>query len=136
MIRRFIVPLTVQNMMEAANAAVERIDIDRARKLVAEGALLLDIRDAPELEREGRAVGSHHIPRGMLEFRADPATQFHDTQLAFDRPVVLHCASGGRAALAGKLLKDMGYTAVYNMGGLQDWKAAGGPMIEPVDPGM
>ncbi|MGD9866359.1 MAG: rhodanese-like domain-containing protein, partial [Pseudodonghicola sp.] len=56
--------------------------------------------------------------------------------LTFDRPIVLHCASGGRAALAGKLLKDMGYAQVYNMGGLEEWKASGGAMIEPVDPGM
>lgn len=129
-------PLTLKDMMEAANAAVERIDAARAQKLVEAGALLLDIRDAPELEKAGRAAGSHHIPRGMLEFRADPATQFHDPVLQFDRPIVLHCASGGRAALAGKLLKDMGYAEVYNMGGLQDWKNAGGPMIEPVDQGM
>lgn len=129
-------PLTLKEMMEAANAAVERIDAARAQQMLADGALLLDIRDAPELQKSGRAAGSHHIPRGMLEFRADPATQFHDPVLQFDRPIVLHCASGGRAALAGKLLKDMGYKHVYNLGGLKDWEAAGGPMIEAVDPGM
>ena len=42
----------------------------------------------------------------------------------------------GRAALAGKLLKDMGYAEVYNLGGFKDWKDAGGPVQEPVDPGM
>ena len=94
-------PLTVKDMMEAANAAVERIDSARAQQLVADGALLLDIRDTPELEKSGRAAGSHHIPRGMLEFRADPSTQFHDPELRQDRVIVLHCASGGRAALAG-----------------------------------
>lgn len=126
-------PLTVQQMLQAANATVERIDSARAEQLVAGGALLLDIRDAPELERAGRAMASHHIPRGMLEFRADPASQFHDPELQFDRAIVLHCASGGRAALAGKLLKDMGYAQVYNLGGLVDWN---GPKIEPFDPGM
>lgn len=126
-------PLTVKDMMEAANAAVERIDSARAQQLVADGALLLDIRDTPELEKSGRAAGSHHIPRGMLEFRADPSTQFHDPELRQDRVIVLHCASGGRAALAGKLLKDMGYEQVYNLGGLNDWQ---GERIEPVDQGM
>ncbi|HSF64035.1 MAG TPA: rhodanese-like domain-containing protein, partial [Paracoccaceae bacterium] len=94
--------LTVQDMLAAANAAVPRVDATEAQRLIAEkGALLLDIRDAPELEKMGRAEGSHHIPRGMLEFRADPASPFHDPALKKDRPVVLHCASGGRAALAG-----------------------------------
>lgn len=129
-------PLTVQSMMQAANAAVERIDGARARELMAEGALLLDIRDAPELEKTGRAEGSHHIPRGMLEFRADPATPFHDPAMQMDRVIVLHCASGGRAALAGKLLKDMGYSEVYNLGGLNDWITSGGAVQEPVDQGM
>lgn len=129
-------PLTVKQMMEAANAAVERIDGARAQELVAEGALLLDIRDAPELERTGHASGAHHIPRGMLEFRADPNMPTHDPELRSDRVIVLHCASGGRAALAGKLLKDMGYQSVYNMGGFQDWVTAGGSVEGPLDPGM
>lgn len=129
--------LTVQDMLAAANAAVPRVDAAQAQRLIAEkGALLLDIRDAPELEKMGRAEGSHHIPRGMLEFRADPASPFHDPALQKDRPVVLHCASGGRAALAGKLLKDMGFAEVYNLGGFKDWKEGGGAVVEPVDPGM
>jgi rhodanese-related sulfurtransferase len=129
--------LTVQQMLAEANAAVPRIDAAAAQALIAQrGALLLDIRDAPELEKMGRAEGSHHIPRGMLEFRADPASPFHDPALRKDRPVVLHCASGGRAALAGKLLRDMGYAEVWNLGGLKDWKDGGGPVVEPVDQGM
>ncbi len=126
-------PVTLQAMMQEANAVVERIDSARAQELMEGGALLLDIRDAPELEKTGRAVGSHHIPRGMLEFRADPASPFHDPEMRPDRVVVLHCASGGRAALAGKLLKDMGYDQVFNLGGFGDWAGA---KQEPVDPGM
>lgn len=119
-------PLTVKSMMEAANAVVERIDAERAKELISQGALLLDIRDAPELEETGRAAGSYHISRGMLEFRADPDLPSHDPELRRDRPIVLHCASGGRAALAGKLLKDMGYSQVYNLGGFSDWVNGGG----------
>lgn len=129
-------PLTVQQMMAEAHAAVPKISAEDAKAKMAEGALLLDIRDAPELEKSGRAVGSHHIPRGMLEFRADPAVPFHDPEMRQDRTIILHCASGGRAALAGKLLKDMGYAEVYNLGGLQDWVNGGGEMLEGVDPGM
>ncbi|MCA0907400.1 rhodanese-like domain-containing protein [Ruegeria marisrubri] len=119
-------PVTVKEMMEAANAVVERIDAAKAKAMTGQGALLLDIRDANELEQTGRAAGAHHIPRGMLEFRADDALQSHDPELRKDRPIVLYCASGGRAALAGKLLKDMGYQRVYNLGGLTDWVNGGG----------
>ena len=104
-----MMPVTSKDLVEAANAVVPRIDTAAAQEKIAQGALLLDIRDSTELERTGRAEGSHHIPRGMLEFRADPASPYHDPQLRPDRAVILHCASGGRAALAGKLLKDMGY---------------------------
>ena len=129
-------PLTLKDMMEAANAAVPRIDGAAAQKMVAEGALLLDIRDGLELDKTGRAVGAHHVPRGMLEFRADPASPYADPEFRHDRPIVLHCASGGRAALAGKLLKDMGYAQVFNLGGFKDWAEAGGAVTEAADPGM
>ncbi len=128
--------ISLQEMMAEANAVVARIPVEKAQELVAQGALLLDVRDAPELEAQGRATGSHHVPRGMLEFRADPNSPFHDTALRPDRPVVLHCASGGRAALAGKLLIDMGFSEVYNVGGFAEWKEAGAAVEEPVDRGM
>ena len=128
--------VSLQEMMAEANAAVARISVSKAQDLVAQGALLLDVRDAPELEAQGRATGSHHIPRGMLEFRADPNSPFHDPALRPDRTVVLHCASGGRAALGGKLLKDMGFGEVYNLGGFAEWKEAGAAVEEPVDRGM
>lgn len=122
-------PVMVKDMMEAANAVVERIDTARAKTLLGQGGLLLDIRDAAELQQTGRAAGSHHISRGMLEFRADDSLKSHDPELRKDRPIVLHCASGGRAALAGKLLRDMGYEQVYNLGGLGDWVNGGGEIV-------
>lgn len=124
-------PMTAKEMLEAAHAVVKRVDADQARELLAQGALLLDVRDAPELAKTGRAAGAHHISRGMLEFRADPDLPSHDPELRKDRVIILHCASGGRAALAGKLLLDMGYEQVFNLGGLADWSKAGGAVIGP-----
>ena len=129
-------PITSKDLVEAANAVVPRIDTAAVQEKIARGALLLDIREATELAKTGRAEGSHHFPRGMLEFRADPASPCHDPQMRPDRAVVLHCASGGRAALAGKLLTYTGYAVVCNPGCFKDWKDAGGPVQEPVDPGM
>ncbi len=122
-------PLTVKDMMEAANAVVPRIDVDPAKALIEGGALLLDVRDVVELQQSGRATGAHHIPRGMLEFRADDTLKSHDPELRKDRAVILYCAAGGRAALAGKLLRDMGYDEVYNLGGLADWVNGGGETV-------
>ena len=94
--------------------------------MVANGAVIIDVRDSAEVAASGKAAGALHIPRGSLEFKADLSAPTAEKSLAFDKPVILHCASGGRAALAGKLLKDMGYQKVYNLGGLKDWVEAGG----------
>lgn len=129
--------LTVKQMMEAAHAVVPKIDPATARTQMASGdALVVDVRDAPEVEKTGRVAGAHHVSRGMLEFRADPDSPYHDKNFRKDRPVIVYCASGGRSALAGKVLKDMGYLQVFNLGAFKDWAESGGPIDRPIDPGM
>ncbi len=59
-------------------------------------------------------------------FAPTPKSPSHDKNFAKDKNVILYCGSGGRAALAGKLLKDMGYAHVYNVGGFKDWADSGG----------
>ena len=119
-------PITAKSLLEAANAAVPRISGKEAQEMVANGALLVDVRDGTEVAASGKAAGALHVPRGSLEFKADVTAPTADKNFALDRPVILHCASGGRAALAGKLLKDMGYQKVFNLGGFKDWVEAGG----------
>jgi rhodanese-related sulfurtransferase len=120
-------PTSVKEMLAAANAAVPRISPEQAREMMAKGnVVVVDVRDAPELQAGGKVKGAIHISRGMLEFRADPDLPSHDKALARDKPVILYCASGGRSALGGKVLKDMGYREVYNLGGFKDWVDAGG----------
>ena len=119
--------LSLKEMMEAANAVVPKITPTKAREMIAGGnALLVDVRDASEVDKSGKAAGAVHVSRGMLEFRADPESPAHDKNFARDKRVILYCGSGGRAALAGKLLKDMGYGEVYNAGGFKDWVESGG----------
>ena len=119
-------PTTAKQLVEAANAAVPKISGKEAQEMVANGAVLVDLRDSAELAATGKAAGAVHIPRGSLEFKADLSSPTAEKSLAIDKPVILHCASGGRAALAGKLLKDMGYEKVFNLGGFKDWVEAGG----------
>ena len=118
---------TVKQLLEAANAAVPRVTPAEAREMMAKGnTLVLDVRDAPELAQSGKVAGALHISRGMLEFRADPDSPYHDKNLSRDKTVIVYCASGGRSALSGKLLKDMGYIHVYNLGAFKDWVDSGG----------
>ena len=128
---------SVKQMMEAANAAVPRLTAAQAREVMAKGnTLVVDVRDAPEVEKTGKVAGAVHVSRGMLEFRADPETPYHDKNFTKDKSVILYCASGGRAALAGKVLKDMGYAQVYNLGAFKDWVESGGPVDKPIERGM
>jgi rhodanese-related sulfurtransferase len=116
---------SVKQMLEAANAVVPRITSDQAADMIRNGnTLLLDVRDAPEVAASGKVAGAQHVSRGMLEFRADPESSSHDKHFDRDKTVILYCGSGGRAALAGKLLKEMGYNKVYNLGGFKDWTGA------------
>ncbi len=120
-------PTTVKQMLEAANAAVPKITPAQAKEIIAKGdALVVDVRDAPEVQASGKVVGAVHVSRGMLEFRADPDLPSHDKNFSKDKTVILYCGSGGRAALAGKMLKDLGYEKVYNLGGFKDWADSGG----------
>ena len=120
-------PTSVKQMLEAANAAVPRITPAQAREMIAQGGtLVVDVRDAPEVQASGKVAGAVNVSRGMLEFRADPELPSHDKSFARDKTVILYCGSGGRSALAGKLLKDLGYERVYNLGAFKDWAEGGG----------
>ena len=120
---------TVKQVLEAANAAVPRVTPAEAREMMAKGnTLVLDVRDAPELAQSGKVAGALHVSRGMLEFRADPDSLYHDKNFSRDKTVIVYCASGGRSALSGKVLKDLGYGEVYNLGAFKDWAESGGPV--------
>ena len=117
--------VTVKDLLDAANAAVPRISADEAKALIAQGALVVDVRDGTEVAN-GKGKGAVHAQRGLIEFKADSAMPSHDPAFQKDRTVIVYCASGGRSALAGKTLKDMGFTDVRNLGGFKGWVDAGG----------
>lgn len=128
---------SVKQLLEAANAVVPKVTPAQAREMMAKGnTLVVDVRDAPELEKSGKVAGAVHHSRGMLEFRADPESPYYDKSFARDKTIIVYCASGGRSALAGKVLRDMGYGQVYNMGAFKDWAESGGAVEKPIDMGM
>jgi rhodanese-related sulfurtransferase len=117
---------SVKDLLATANAAVPKIGVEEARRMIDEQhALLVDVRDANELAQAGKLKGALNVSRGMVEFRADPDLPYYNPEFRKDRPVILYCASGGRSALSGKALKDMGYEQVYNLGGFRDAAEAG-----------
>jgi rhodanese-related sulfurtransferase len=119
-------PTSLKELLATANAEVPHVPPAEARALIGRGnVLIVDVRDPAELQAGGKLKGAVNVPRGMLEFRADPESPYHNTAFAPDKTVLVYCASGGRSALSGKTLKDLGYAAVYNIGGFKELADAG-----------
>ena len=118
--------LTYKDMIAAADSVVPRLKPDEAKKMVDAGnTLIVDVRDGTEVAQTGKLKGAVHVARGSLEGRADPTAASYNPAFKQDVALIVHCAGGGRAALAGKTLKDMGYTKVFNGGGFKDLAGAG-----------
>ena len=123
-----------KQLLDEANAAVKGVSPEQAQALAASGeALIIDLRDPRELEREGRIPGTRHCPRGMLEFWIDPESPYHKPYFAENKTFIFQCASGWRSALAARTAKEMGLGPVLNLtGGFTAWKKSGLP-VETID---
>ena len=115
---------TFQEILKEANDVVPSISPEEAKTLQDEGALIIDIRELEEIKATGKAQGAFHIPRGLTKLTNPNGLE----GFIPENKIILYCASGGRAALAGKSLKDMGFEKVYNLGGLKDWAEANLPI--------
>ena len=120
---------TANEYLEEAHAVVPKISAEEGiARHQAGNSIFIDVRDGTEIAASGTIAGALRIPRGMMEFRADPTHALHDQTLSKEADIVLICGAGGQAALCGKTLVDMGYTHVSNVGGFTAWKEAGGPV--------
>ena len=124
---------SVKAMVAAANDSVPIISAADTKALIESGrAVVVDVREPKEVEITGKVPGAINIPRGLIEFRADPASAQHDPRLEQDKTVILYCGGGSRAALAGQTLKQFGFKDVRSMGGFNDWDQENFP-VEPAD---
>ncbi len=125
-----ITPVSV--LVAKANEQIETLAAPHALERQRAGeAILVDLRDIRELDREGRIEGAVHVPRGMLEFWFDPSSPYHKPALAEPgKTYVLFCAAGWRSALSAKTLEDMGFDNVAHVdGGFGALKAAGAHIV-------
>ena len=122
--------LSAAEMVATARGQVENLTAEAvAEELSGFDVVLVDVREASERAEQGVIEGSVHVPRGLLEFCADPASPAHRAELRPECRVIVHCASGGRSALAAVVLRDLGYRDVAHLdGGLIAWQRAGMPV--------
>jgi rhodanese-related sulfurtransferase len=119
-----------KQLVEEANAVVETVSpAEAARRAKQADAVLVDLRDPRELEREGRIPDAFHAPRGMLEFWIDPESPYHKDIFASGRHLVFFCGGGWRSALAAKTAQEMGLDNVSHIdGGFGAWRKEGLPV--------
>ena len=93
--------------MAQASKEIETLPAEVASKLAGQpGVVFVDVRESEELQKTGTLKGAMHVPRGFLEFQADPESPLHESQLSSGQKLVLYCGSGSRSALATKTLQD------------------------------
>lgn len=121
---------TAAEMVAEAEKQVQNLTLDEAAQELEQGdAVLVDVREPSERAQSGYIAGAVEAPRGMLEFWADPTNPYHREEFDPSRRIILHCASGGRSALAAAALQNLGYDNVAHMdGGFKAWKEAGRPV--------
>jgi rhodanese-related sulfurtransferase len=125
-------PLSKERVKEAKTVCgVQEVDVEGAKKLIAEGAVILDVREYTEY-KAGHIPGAIWAPRGLLDFKA------YEWLPDKEKTYLVYCATGGRGVVATCDLKKLGYKKVYNLkGGIAAWKEAKQPIEtgEPEGPG-
>jgi len=111
--------VTFRDLLADARSHIRETDPAGAEALLADGHLLLDVREPDEYE-QGAIPDSLHIPRGNLESNVESRVTDRD------QPMVVMCAGGVRSAFAADTLQQLGYTDVVSMeGGFNRWKDEG-----------
>ena len=122
---------SAKDLVAEANREVDTLSAEEAlARLGQPDTMLVDVREGEELAKTGRIAGAVHVPRGFLEFQADPESPTHKAELG-GRRLVLYCGSGNRSALAAKALNDMGLGRVAHVTGGFPALEKAGATVEP-----
>jgi rhodanese-related sulfurtransferase len=120
---------TVEQLLEAARAGLERLTPADALAAQRAGAVVVDIRSESQRARDGEIPGARRHPRNVLEWRLDPGCEHRDRDVARrDLRVVLICDEGFQSSLAAATVRRFGVDATDVIGGFQAWRAAGLPV--------
>jgi rhodanese-related sulfurtransferase len=122
-------PKTVEQLIGEAKLRIRSVRPEEVAATVLAGEIVVvDVREPDEFEG-GHLPFAVNIPRGWLEFKADPTCPVYDRRVAPDLPLLLYCTIGGRSALAAAALQELDYASVSSLeGGFEGWKAAGYPV--------
>lgn len=124
-------------LAEADSVAETFPAVEAITHLHDEAVAFVDLRDQPELQKDGKIPGAAHVTRGMLELRLDPESPYHNPVFSSGKKILFYCSTGGRSVLAAQTAQEMGLDKVaYIGGGLRAWEDAGGPVQKVAAPGF
>ena len=124
-------PDSVDQYVAQVRKTIDTIDIGGYLTVVnnPNGALLVDVREETEF-KAGHVPGTTNVSRGRLEFRIWRPLGYPD-KVDMNRKILVQCATGGRATLAAKQLKDIGFTNVTAVVmELAEWQKKGYPFVK------
>jgi rhodanese-related sulfurtransferase len=124
------VPTTVEQLLAAARATLQRLSPQDAYAAMRAGAQLVDIRSDGQRLADGLIPGAHIVARNVLEWRLDPSCPHRDPQLTRgDSLLMLICDEGFQSSLAAATVQRFGARPVTDViGGFRAWRAAGLPI--------
>ena len=127
---------TIEHLLEDARRRIVRLEPDEALTAAADGALIVDIRSDSARERDGIVPGSLHLPRTVLEWRADPRSPSRNAAVGgLDRQLIVLCDHGYSSSLAAATLVELGFERAADiLGGFEAWIAAGLPVGKAPSP--
>ncbi len=123
---------SVDDLLAAARAGLDRVDPRRAAAEVEAGAALVDIRPAWQRAREGEIPGALIIERNHLEWRLHPGSSSRHPAAEAGRRWIVVCSEGYTSSLAAAALRSLGVDATDVIDGFEGWRQAG----LPVTPGL
>jgi rhodanese-related sulfurtransferase len=122
---------TIDDLLAAARARLDRVEVRDLTDAVIDGALMVDIRGDAQRATDGTIPDAIFHPRNVLEWRADPSSGHDDPRLSADlgRRIIVVCNEGYQSSLAAATLQDLGFANATDLiGGFQAYASAGFPV--------
>jgi rhodanese-related sulfurtransferase len=122
----------IEELLERSRADLARLSPAEALAAAGQGAVLVDIREDHQRERDGLVPGAVVVPRNVLEWRCAPDSEWRDERVSDpDRVLILICHEGYQSSLAAATLQQLGLPLATDVdGGFLAWRAAGLPTHE------
>jgi rhodanese-related sulfurtransferase len=124
------VPMSAAGLVADVAYSVVRFTPGEAlTSIIESGAVLVDTRDHEDRKAEGAVPGAVHIPRSVLEWRADATCEHRDERLVTGAQIIVMCSDGYSSVLAASNLVRLGHSGAADIiGGFRAWKRAGLPV--------